>query len=112
LNKHYFKPDLFTFAEWHTLEKLKLHTNTTLGLLDSTTTVLGRLLRRFKRVVCPEFATKELPSEEAARGRRQAKKAAQGKGKGRTTKTTTNAEEFNLHTYKLHSLGGYAPAVR
>ncbi|KAJ7218251.1 hypothetical protein B0H12DRAFT_1001581, partial [Mycena haematopus] len=71
-------------------------------------------LRRFKRVVCPEFATKELPSEEAARGRRQAKKAAQGKGKGRATnlKTTANAKEFNLHTYKLHSLGDYTSSVR
>ncbi|KAJ7247385.1 hypothetical protein B0H12DRAFT_1211224 [Mycena haematopus] len=105
---------LFTFAEWHTLAKLKLHTDTTLNLLDSTTTLLGRLLRRFKRVVCPEFATKELPSEEAARGRRQAKKAAQGKGKGRATnlKTTANTKEFNLHTYKLHSLGDYTSSVR
>ncbi|KAF7349533.1 hypothetical protein MSAN_01743700 [Mycena sanguinolenta] len=104
---------LFTFAEWHTLAKLKLHTETTLGLLDSVTTVLGRLLRRFKRVVCPEFATKELPSEEAARGRRQAKKAAQGKGKGRaTTKTTPNAKEYNLNTYKFHSLGDYPSTIR
>ncbi|KAJ7244602.1 hypothetical protein B0H12DRAFT_1236060 [Mycena haematopus] len=105
---------LFTFAEWHTLAKLKLHTDPTLERLDSVTTVLGCLLRRFKRVVCPEFATKELPSEEAARGRRQAKKAAQGKGKGRATirKTTSNAKEFNLQTYKLHALGDYVPAVR
>ncbi|KAJ7917935.1 hypothetical protein B0H13DRAFT_2321865 [Mycena leptocephala] len=74
---------LFTLAEWHTLAKLKLHTDITLSLLDSTTTILGR-------------------------GRRQATKAAQGKGRATNLKTTANAKEFNLHTYKLHSLGDYA----
>ncbi|KAF7359981.1 hypothetical protein MVEN_00725000 [Mycena venus] len=103
---------LFTLAEWHSLAKLKLHTDTTVKLLASVTKTLGRLLRRFKRVVCPEFATKELPSEEAARGRRQAKKAAQGKSRaGAATKTTAKVKEYNLTTYKLHGLGDYAPVI-
>lgn len=81
------------------LAKLKLHTDTTVTRLGTVTTTLRRLLRRFKRAVCPEFATKELPSEEAARGRRQAKKAAQGKGKGKAAapiRTTAKVKEFTL----------------
>lgn len=103
---------LFTLAEWHTLAKLKLHTDTTVGLLGAVTKELGRLLRRFKRVTCAAFNTKELPSEEAARGRRQAKKAAAGKGKARATaKTTANIKEYSLLTYKLHSLGDYVSNI-
>ncbi|KAF8195348.1 hypothetical protein K438DRAFT_1576427, partial [Mycena galopus ATCC 62051] len=102
---------LFTLAQWHSLAKLKLHTDTTVGLLGSETTVLGRSLRRFKSYVCPEFVTKELPSEEAARGRRQAKKAAQAKGKGRgsgiTAQLIAKVKQYSLLTYKLHGLGDY-----
>ncbi|KAJ7104783.1 hypothetical protein C8R44DRAFT_562447, partial [Mycena epipterygia] len=103
---------LFTLADWHSLAKLKMHTDSTIGLLRSATKELGRLLRRFKRDTCSQFPTKELPSEEAARGRRQARKAATGKGKGRaTTKTTANVKEFSLLTYKLHSLGDYVRSI-
>lgn len=103
---------LFTLAEWHTLAKLKLHTDTTIPLLRTATTEVGRLLRRFKRVACPHWATKELPSEAAARGRRQAKKAAKGGAKGKTrVKTTPNKKEFSLLTYKLHSLGDYVSTI-
>ncbi|KAJ6548055.1 hypothetical protein B0H10DRAFT_2445882 [Mycena sp. CBHHK59/15] len=99
---------LFALAEWHTLAKLKMHTDTSIGLLRLATKEIGRLLRRFKRVTCPNFATKELPSAEAARGRRQARKAAKGgKGKATAPKTTANKKEFSLFTYKLHSLGDY-----
>jgi hypothetical protein len=42
---------LFAFAEWHTLAKLKMHPDPTIGLLCVATKELGRLCRRFKRVV-------------------------------------------------------------
>ncbi|KAJ7687114.1 hypothetical protein B0H17DRAFT_1203783 [Mycena rosella] len=105
---------LFTLAEWHTLAKLKLHTDATLNLLALANKGVGRLLRRFKRVTCPDFATKELPSEEASRGRAQARKAAKGKGKARArpVKTTPKVKEYSLLTYKLHSLGDYVPTIR
>ncbi|KAJ7645703.1 hypothetical protein B0H17DRAFT_959505, partial [Mycena rosella] len=105
---------LFTLAEWHTLAKLKLHTDATLNLLALANKGVGRLLRRFKRVTCPDFATKELPSEEASRGRAQARKAAKGKGKARArpVKTTPKVKEYSLLTYKLHSLGDYLPTIR
>ncbi|KAJ7743217.1 hypothetical protein B0H16DRAFT_1322953, partial [Mycena metata] len=102
---------LFTLANWHSLAKLKLHTETTVGLLDTATTELGRLLRRFKKRTCPDFETKELPSEEAARGRRQARKAAKGgKGKGKAN-TGPKKKEYSLLTYKLHSLGDYVISI-
>lgn len=65
---------LFTAAEWHTLAKLRLHTESTLDLLEQTTTQLGTQLRRFQSYTCSFFVTRELPKEEAARGRRQARK--------------------------------------
>ncbi|KAE9392738.1 hypothetical protein BT96DRAFT_1000039 [Gymnopus androsaceus JB14] len=39
---------LFTLAEWHALAKLRIHTESTLGLLHNSTHSLGQLLRRFK----------------------------------------------------------------
>ncbi|KAJ7469128.1 hypothetical protein FB451DRAFT_1006634, partial [Mycena latifolia] len=109
---------LFTLAEWHSLAKLKLHTDGSVGLLKAATKEVGRLLRRFQRVVCAAYPnTKELPSEEAARGRRQAKKAAKsGKGKECAVppagaKPTANAKEYNLSTFKLHGSGDYVPAI-
>ena len=55
-----------------------MHTDTTLGFLDTSTTCLGRFIRRFVRETEKEYITKDLPSEEAARSRRKAHKAAQG----------------------------------
>ncbi|KAJ7742183.1 hypothetical protein DFH07DRAFT_964704 [Mycena maculata] len=107
----------FVLAEWHSLAKLKLHTESSIPLLRKANKEMGRLLRCFKNTICPQFSTKELPSEQAARGRRQAKKAARGKkGKAPTVaqpsvKTTANAKEYNLSTYKLHSLGDYVPTI-
>jgi hypothetical protein len=63
---------LFELATWHALAKLWLHTETTLRALDMSTKRLGDALRTFKKVTCVAYITKELPSEEAARGWRQA----------------------------------------
>ncbi|KAJ7799440.1 hypothetical protein B0H14DRAFT_3491588 [Mycena olivaceomarginata] len=103
---------LFILAEWHSLAKLKLHTDGTIPLLGTATKEVGRLLRRFKRVTYTRWNTKELPSEAAARGCRQAKKAANsGKGKARAN-TAPNKKEFSLSMYKLHSLGDYYGSAR
>ena len=66
---------LFELATWHGLAKLRLHTDSTLFDLENSATRLGNLLRKFKNEVCSEYATRELPSEEAAHGWRQAAKA-------------------------------------
>ncbi|KAK7037071.1 hypothetical protein R3P38DRAFT_3480997 [Favolaschia claudopus] len=103
---------VFSLAEWHTLAKLKMHTDTSVGWLRTATKELGRMLRRFQRVVCPYYDTRELPSEQAARGRRQAKKASQGKGKApMVVRTSAKKKEYSMETYKMHGLGDYVPAI-
>ncbi|KAJ7049533.1 hypothetical protein C8F01DRAFT_1002225 [Mycena amicta] len=108
---------LFTLAEWHALGKLRMHTDTTIEMLRTSTKELGRLLRRFRDHVCPFFKTKELPTEERTRERAQARNKSKGKGKGNATtkSTTTNAgttkKEYNMFTYKLHALGHYVASI-
>ena len=89
--------------------------------LENSTTRLGDLLRTFQNDICSKYQTFDLPSEEAARARRKAataKKAGQtmtkpvtDKGKG-TSSGSRKSRKFNLDTYKTHSLGGYAKAIR
>ena len=68
---------LFELSTWHGLAKLRLHTESTVRALESSTV---RLVLSFassnQRVTttCAEFVTQDLPSEEAARGRRKGAK--------------------------------------
>ncbi|KAJ6540207.1 hypothetical protein DFH09DRAFT_929737 [Mycena vulgaris] len=106
---------LFTLAYWHALAKLRLHTDFTLSKLEEVTMFLGRQLRYLRRVTCAAFTTKELPGEEAARGRRNAKKAAAATAAGKSApkaKTSSGIKVFNMETYKGHSLGDYMPTIR
>ena len=57
---------LFEFNTWHSLAKLRLHTETTVTDLEHSTTRLGVILRKFQKDVCSAYTTYELPSEEAA----------------------------------------------
>lgn len=108
---------LFELATWHFLAKLRLHTETTVKALEASTTRLGAALRKFESVTCAKYATKDLPSEEAARGRR---KAAMAEKNGVSTGTKgangprnePHIRKFNLSTYKLHALGDYADYIR
>ncbi len=61
-------------AEWHALAKLRMHTGTSLKLLEELTTELGQLFRIFRHLTCTQFATVELPREAAARAREQNRK--------------------------------------
>lgn len=128
---------LFELNTWHSLAKLRLHTETTVRDLEHSTSRLGTILRKFKNDVCPAYATRELPSEEAGRIRRQAsaaKKALQSQPTKKTQTLPTTLQKkkmvlkksgshepshqtrrqrtFNLNTYKTHSLGSYARAIR
>jgi hypothetical protein len=98
---------LFILDTWHSLAKLRMHTDSSLKLLDDTTTCLGIALRYFTRVTCPEFSTKETTAEFNKRKRKEA------------TSTTripdANAQKprtFNMKTIKLHSLGDYVSHIR
>ena len=95
---------LFELATWHALAKLRRQSERFVTELEASTFRLGKLLRRFKSTICEEYDTRDLPSEETARKRaRNPSKQKSGGGKKR---------EFNLLTYKLHSLGHYAAFIR
>jgi hypothetical protein len=115
---------LFIFCTWHAYAKLRLHTSSTLQSLDETTSLLGRVIRRFVKEICSVYTTKELPVEVAARVRRQANNIVKGKNitaskrtrsvaKGKASEVGAGARivQFNLDTYKLHALGDYVAAI-
>jgi len=97
--------------------------------LEKSTARLGDLLRDFQKTVCPEYNTYGLPAEETARTRRRVRKATappsthvyadsgceedeQVQRKGKKKKKTRKTRQFNLDSYKMHSLGDYAKAIR
>lgn len=99
---------LFQLAQWHSLAKLRLHTDESLTFLDEVTRLLGRQLQKFRDFTCKAFNTLELPSETAAHWRWK-------KGQLNTSNTTVSGahpKSFNLNTYKLHALGDYVCTIR
>ena len=78
---------LYQTAEWHGLAKLRMHTESTLALLESLTTEFGLLMHQFQELTCPNFATVELPREKAAWNRRKVKNLDSGPSQGSLDKT-------------------------
>ncbi|KAF9783667.1 hypothetical protein BJ322DRAFT_1109524 [Thelephora terrestris] len=83
---------LYKAAEWHALTKLRLHTDSTLDLLEEVTKEFGYLMRQFRNKTSDEFNTVELPRGADARN-------------GRTR--SSKKKELNLNTYKFHALADY-----
>ena len=128
---------LFELATWHFLAKLRLHTESTVTALETSTTRLGAAFRKFTSITCEAYVTRALPSEEAAQGRRQAalaqKKATSGKkptnpsgstqgrravvakkkGTSETepTKPSKSERKYNLSAYKPHAIPNYAAYI-
>ena len=80
---------------------------------------LGTALRKFSSTTCEVYETRNLPSEESARGRRKAalsanikKQPKPLKSTKKSKKRTTKKREFGLSSYKLHSLADYAASIR
>lgn len=111
---------LFELSTWHGLAKLRLHTESTVRALENSTTRLGIILRKFQSTTCAEFVTRDLPSEEAARGRRKAAKAKfksttqepKSKGKQKSTESDSKFCSFGLSNYKTHALPDYPKTIR
>ncbi|KAF9473198.1 hypothetical protein BDN70DRAFT_817606, partial [Pholiota conissans] len=116
---------LYRTAEWHGLAKLRMHTDSTLALLESLTTEFGVLMRDFQRLTCSEFATVELPREAAARKRREKNKTAWTTHHTKfkmccraSTEASSNpsggpkAQTLNLAFIKFHFLGDYVRHIR
>lgn len=78
-------------------------------LLEDATTALGQKLRRFKRDTCSSFDTRELPKEEAARGRRRTRR--EGGSEVTAAPTRTQKKEFSMATPKMHFLGDYVQTI-
>ncbi|KAH7903466.1 hypothetical protein BJ138DRAFT_1107647 [Hygrophoropsis aurantiaca] len=97
---------LFQLAEWHALAKLRLHTDESLELLDNSLKALATQLRKFQRLTCAAFETKELPSKTMARQRQQKHNTVSNNSTGSRRKV------FNLLTYKFHALGDYTVAIK
>lgn len=102
---------LFTFAHWHGLAKLRMHTDTTLALLDDKTTVLGQQLRDFQSTICSTYKTHELKREMKARERREGKKSGLS-APLRGVQGERQLKTLNLNTYKFHSLGDYVSMIK
>ena len=95
---------LFVLGTWHSLAKLRMHTDSSLKLLDDATTCLGVTLRYFTQVTCPGFATKETATEFNKRKRKEATSATKAPGS-----TARQPNTFNMKTIKL--LSGRTSAV-
>lgn len=102
---------LYRFAQWHALAKLRMHSDTTLSVLEETFKRLSRQLRQFRNFTCAAFSTVELPKERAARERKAARQGSgtynAGAGSG-----GRNVKKFNLNTYKFHAMGDYLRTIR
>lgn len=105
---------LYLASYWHSLAKLRVHTETTLNVLENVTARFATALRHFTEVTCPGFNTVETDREYDARRRA----AEQRMARQRTnTALSTSAggkrpKTFNLSTYKLHALGDYVETIK
>ncbi|TFK84679.1 hypothetical protein K466DRAFT_496126 [Polyporus arcularius HHB13444] len=99
---------LFELANWHALAKLRAHHEITLDNLGSATRHLYAAMRQFDTEVCPNYDTRETPSEAQARVRRD-----QARDPDKAADTGTKAKPFNvLNTYKYHVLGDYCEYIK
>jgi hypothetical protein len=89
-----------------------MHTDSTLECLDQLTVKLGHAIRRFSKVTCQAFVTRELPRETAARARQQAKKANDKGASNSKITTSPKLKHFNMSTPKLHFLGDYVSTIK
>ena len=108
----YIRELLFLLATWHAYAKLRLHTDTTLEMMETVGIALCQALRQFATVTCSRYSTKELPREAYARTARQREKARRSKGKRSQPKTASKDKRFNMTTIKLHCIPDYVPAIR
>ena len=112
---------LYRAAEWHSLAKLWLHTDTTVDYFRKATTTFCRLMREFRNLSCPEFSTVETQSEAAARAHGQVRQEACMQGSkyldaanvraNPPGTSTRRPRTLNLSTYKFHSIGDYPDTI-
>jgi hypothetical protein len=104
---------LYLASYWHALAKLRLHTKTTLKVLDNVMVLFARSLCHFKEVMCPCLSTVETDREYNARCR-AAEQRASWSQRANTVQSSTGkrTKTFNLLTSKLHALGDYVEMIK
>ncbi|KAF9237036.1 hypothetical protein BU15DRAFT_76410 [Melanogaster broomeanus] len=81
--------------------------------LDQALRQLAAQIRKFQRVTCAAFQTRETPNEAATRQRKQARAASGGRqAQSSATQGGMQPKSFNTLTYKFHALGDYARTIR
>ena len=104
---------LYRLCEWHSLAKLRMHTEPSLEHMESLTKELGKLMRNFRDNICTQFETRELPREVAARQRRAAQQPLLSNLPATATANSTRKVKLlNLNTYKYHAMPDYVPFIR
>ncbi|KAG2347757.1 hypothetical protein BDR05DRAFT_875704 [Suillus weaverae] len=101
---------LYRFVQWHTLAKLRTHSESTLGLLNKTFKVLSRQLWKFHDFTCTAFEMVELAKEKAARQWRFTQCA--GPNSVPPESSGPRVKKFNLNTYKFHTMGDYVWTIK
>ncbi|KAG1819321.1 uncharacterized protein BJ212DRAFT_1268533 [Suillus subaureus] len=101
---------LYRFAQWHALTKLRIHSETTLSVLDSMFMRLACQLCHFRDFTCAVFTTVELPKEKAAH---EHKAACQGLDSNNRDPSSGSqkVKKFNMNTYKYHAMGDYLQSI-
>lgn len=95
---------LYILSHFHSLAKLRMHTDSSLAELEDSIRALGSCLRHLAEVVCPRYATFETAKELGARQRQAAKKG--------TAAGPRKAKAYSTRTYKLHAIGHYPWCIR
>ncbi|KAH9916588.1 uncharacterized protein BXZ73DRAFT_105780 [Epithele typhae] len=100
---------LFVCAYWHALAKMRLHSDSSLDLLDDTTALLGHEMRYFAAITCPQFDARETAAEYQARRRAEERRnpTSIAANDGRRLRLFTA-----INTIKFHFLGEYVSIIR
>lgn len=91
---------------------MRLHTETSVRLLEDAYSAMARQLRTFAEDVCPKFDTWETPSESAKRLRAQPLQNAPSSNSTVTTPPARKRRRYHLRTIKTHLLGYYPAYIR
>ncbi|KZV98671.1 hypothetical protein EXIGLDRAFT_606761 [Exidia glandulosa HHB12029] len=102
---------LFTLARWHSLAKLRMHTDSTLQQLEQVTKDFGIAIRNFQADCCEKLEAYETPKEQEKRVRAAQAAAATQTTTQTVVNTSRQVRKYNLNTIKFHSMPDYVPSI-
>ncbi|KZT38989.1 hypothetical protein SISSUDRAFT_1128360 [Sistotremastrum suecicum HHB10207 ss-3] len=102
---------IYVFADWHSLAKMRIHTDSTLDFLETASKSLGIHLRHFATKISPTFNVLETPREAMKRARNAARRQ-DGLTTSVASSSTRKPVTYGLDRIKLHVLADYASCIR